>query len=412
MAVRPVHIVIVSGLSPAALRMGLQDSYLEAASFLVSAGALREDCVSPFPTVAPTSVATLATGLTPREHGILGRAWYDRRKGRIHHFDPERELAAPAAPVLATRMVQSGLRFMTLGVPVGCGGTGRGVGLTDDENARMTRAVIDSGSADLTVTLLRDMDASAHEVGPGFTMPALWRADRAIGHLLDAYGSWDDALGSARWIVVGDHGFSRIFPDNPEHPLSHAVPPEALALSHRAVVVPNGRAAFSYLQGKGDRERHAAELSRLACVDQVFWRNGDWSRARLGDLEFAWETGSGARDSRGQTWRTTGSLEVFGLAELAGQLVETSYPDPLRRVNDLLKAPDAPDLVVTAREGYEFTAGRQDRGNHGSLSSADSLVPLIATGFGPLPAFTRTADVASLAAAAMDVPELVLSGAW
>ncbi|MBM3270257.1 MAG: alkaline phosphatase family protein [Candidatus Sericytochromatia bacterium] len=409
MASRPVHILIVSGLSPEALRAGLRDSVLESAAFLAKAGALREDCVAPFPSVAPTSVATLATGLTPREHGILGRAWYDRLRRRVHKFDPARELAAPAAPTLATRLAEAGLRFLSFGVPVGCGGTGLGVGQSDADNARLTREAIASRGADLTVTLLRDTDDAGHAAGPGFTMPALARADRALGHLLAGYGDPAEAVVQARWIVVGDHGFSPIFVDRPGEAHSHAARPGDLVLGTAAEIVPNGRAAFAYVADAVDREAYAAELSALPCVDQVFWRAGEWVHGRKAALGLRWAAGQGASDARDQCWRTEGDLAVVGMAESGGRLVESAYPDALRRVADLLRAEHAPDLVATAREGYEFTTGRH-RGNHGSLTAADSVVPLIAAGFGPLPALTRTADVARLAAAAMDVPELVLSG--
>lgn len=404
---RPIHIVIVSGLTPQSLRTGLADGYLSTLGQLASAGVLRYDCVAPFPSVTPTGVATIATGLSPGHHGILGRAWYERRRHHVHRYDPARDLAAPDSPILAQRLLEAGKRLGTVNIPTGCGGNGHGVGADDRQVAELTRALIRSGTAHVTISLLRGVDASAHEVGPDFVSPAIWRADRALGHILEAYGSATEALERARWIVVGDHGMSRTLPDavgrKPVQNLAGSDRTEGRDAVHDgAVIVPNGRAAFVYLPDAhtyDDIERIAGSFALKPGIDQVFWQSNGWMCARHGDLEFDWKSGQGLRDARGQGWRISGAGAALGLEVASGVLVESTYVDPLRRIEDFFAAQDAPDLVLTAQEGYEFPDGRPEHGSHGSLTAQDSLVPLLATGVRTLPPHLRLQDVADLALA-------------
>lgn len=405
---RPVHIVIISGLAPDALRTGLADGYLTSLGFLTSAGTLRYDCVAPFPSVTPTGVATAATGLSPGHHGILGRAWYERRHAHVHEFDPARDLAAPDSPVLDQRLHEAGRRLATVNIPTGCGGTGLGVGADDRRVAELTADVVRRRAADVTVSLLRDTDVSAHEVGPDFASPALWRADRALARMLEAYGSREEAALRARWIVAGDHGMSRMHRDRPDHVQVHAMAPRALTQGRDGVlVVPNGRAAFVYLDDLAtyeEIERVTEAFSLKPGVDQVFWQAHGWTCARHGDLRFEWRPGEGLRDARGQAWRVSGSGAVVGLEIASGVLVESQHVDPLRRILDFFAAPDAPDLVLTAQEGYEFSAGRPEYGSHGSLTAHDSLVPIVAVGTPTLPPHLRLQDVAEIALAALGLP--------
>jgi hypothetical protein len=405
---RPVHLVIISGLAPEPLREGLADGYLEALGFLSQAGTLRSDCVAPFPSVTPTCLATITTGLPPRLHGILGRAWYERRRSHVHEFDPRRELTAPSAPILASRLMSAGKRTATSNVPIGCGGTGPGVGESDLNAADLTRSAIQKGGVDLTITFLRDHDVSGHGVGPGYTMPALWRADRALGHLMEAYGTWEDAVWGARWLVMGDHGMSRIRFDRPHGLGTHEIDPSELECARRGVIaIGNGRSAFVYLPDGWTRHgvsKLVDEIVSIQGVDQVCWEADGWTFVRHGDLEFAFAPGQAVRDHYGRRWRVAGNPAVLGLTVVSNVVADSEYPDPMCRFLDLLGADASPDLVVTARDGFEFSRGRPERGSHGSLTRSDSLVPLLAVGMGSLPIHLRSQSIADIVASALDVP--------
>lgn len=398
---RPVHVIVVGGLSQEAFRTGLDAGYLTAIEFLSGNGIVRKDCVAPFPSLTPTAIASIVTGMAPDLHGILGRAWFSRKDRTVHEFDPGGPSRSPAFGSLGDRLAGVGRRIFTAGVPRACGGSGTGVGLGDGQVADLTRSVIRDARPDLTISFLREMDARGHASGTGGTIPSLRRADREVGRILESYGSWENALTAARWIVTGDHGMSAVNGDLPGHILSA----EDLSLPSGAIVVPNGRAAFIYLEadGAGDKpgiEAIAEALAGLRATDQVFWREAGWTRVRQRDLACSWRPGQGFLDVRGREWQVVGDFRALGLVLRAGQLVETEYSDPMRRVDDLLDAADAPDMVITARRGYEFAPG-SGRASHGSLLAEDSEVPLVATGFGMVPHFPEARDVAKMALEAL-----------
>lgn len=83
---RPVHLIVIDGWHPGLLELEL--ARLPALSFMVAAGSLDKGCVSTFPTVTPTALATLVTGTPPSEHGIQGILWYHRQEDRYIHYWP------------------------------------------------------------------------------------------------------------------------------------------------------------------------------------------------------------------------------------------------------------------------------------------------------------------------------------
>lgn len=83
----PLHLVIIDGLHPGLLRQELEAGRLPAFAHLIRAGQFTES-VSTFPTVTPSALATLSTGLAPAAHGIHGIMWFDRREDRYVHYWP------------------------------------------------------------------------------------------------------------------------------------------------------------------------------------------------------------------------------------------------------------------------------------------------------------------------------------
>jgi hypothetical protein len=73
-----------------------------------------------------------------------------------------------------------------------------------------------------------------------------------------------------------------------------------------------------------------------------------------------------------------------------GPDVLDAYPDGARRVEAALRNPNAGEVLVSAAPGWEFAdlAGRHHAGggSHGSLSGADSIVPMLAVGLERVPA--------------------------
>jgi hypothetical protein len=77
-----------------------------------------------------------------------------------------------------------------------------------------------------------------------------------------------------------------------------------------------------------------------------------------------------------------------------------SEPNARERIWAALANPNAGEVLLTVRDGYEFAdlGGRHHVGGgaHGSLSAGDSEVPMLTVGTEPPPA--RIVDVAPLAA--------------
>jgi hypothetical protein len=80
------------------------------------------------------------------------------------------------------------------------------------------------------------------------------------------------------------------------------------------------------------------------------------------------------------------------------------YPNGLERSWCALACPNAGEVIVSAAPGWEFEdlGGRHHAGggSHGSLRAGDSMVPIIAAGFGegsPLPPDPSVTDLAPLA---------------
>ena len=77
-------------------------------------------------------------------------------------------------------------------------------------------------------------------------------------------------------------------------------------------------------------------------------------------------------------------VEVDGTVTVDGDAGILDHPDGVRRVWTAVHCPNAGDVVISATEGWEFAdmggSHHQGGGSHGSLTAADSIVPVIAVG--------------------------------
>lgn len=88
---RPLHLVIVDSLNPILLQREVAAGRLPALAFLLQEGRMYRECVSVFPTVTPTALASLATGRGPEAHGVGGVMWYSREEDRYVHYWPSHQ---------------------------------------------------------------------------------------------------------------------------------------------------------------------------------------------------------------------------------------------------------------------------------------------------------------------------------
>ncbi len=115
------------------------------------------------------------------------------------------------------------------------------------------------------------------------------------------------------------------------------------------------------------------------------------------------EDGFAVARREGEELRFRPAGEEWELAGDADVLDERRYPNGLERAWHALGNPNAGEVIVSAREGFEFAdLGGRDHaggGSHGSLVAGDSTIPLVAAGFGesPLGAGSRIVDIAPAA---------------
>jgi arylsulfatase A-like enzyme len=210
---------------------------------------------SVFPTVTRVNASSMATGVYPEGHGILGNTIYIPAVSATHGLDTASretlEAVARAsgrlltAPTLGDLMKKSGRTLMTVGS--GSSGalflldsTAAGVAAQQDfssppsigprllaklgpppphatPNAALNRRAVDAYLTlgldeirpDLTFTWISDPDTTAHAKGLGTptTRTALTLVDAEIGRVEDALRS-RGLFDRTNLIVVSDHGFS------------------------------------------------------------------------------------------------------------------------------------------------------------------------------------------------------------
>lgn len=272
----------------------------------------------------------------------------------------------------------------------------RRYGFTDDFAGTLAQWTLSHQSNDFTLVYFNDFDLYSHRVGPANTLQSLEIIDTQLQKMLNAYGEWGNALEKAAWIITGDHAQTFIgTKDSNLIPISVYLSGYRLASKsdpsmdgNDMLICSNDRSCFIYLhpQRKGWKEKLAEELLLLEGVDQAFWKRAhSYYGRRAGiDQKLTWWRWGELSDDYGNQWGTHGNLEVVDGQIMNRQITFHDYPNAFERVSGLLDFSDAPDLVLTAKPGYEFEAYGLDfnrgGGNHGSLHRQDSLSALIISG--------------------------------
>ena len=246
------------------------------------------------PTTTVTALTSIATGLAPGEHGMMGYRmdlgrrvvqmlrWADERGDVRREFPPE--VLQPTPPFMGAR------------VPVASRAELEGTAFTD-AHLRGTKAVGWKSSSSIPVIVERELrlgasfvyayydgvDKIAHACGFGeFYDAELRQADRLVGDLLGVLD--DDTV----LLVTADHGQVSVGDD--------LAPPHGDVLRH--VAYQSGESRFRWLHARGGRENDLADAARAHHGDCAFVltrdeviaagvfgpRVTDAARRRLGDV--------------------------------------------------------------------------------------------------------------------------------
>ncbi len=335
-------VLLVDGLGASALRARVGHARAMAAFFTKKA-----TLVSGFPTTTAAALASLTTGARPGQHGIVGySALVPHLDAVVNQLSGWSDAMPPASwqrlPTVFEGLRDSGIPSNTVG-PVKYADSGlthailRGAGYvaagTIAERFAAARRLLDEGGRRLIYVYVPELDQLAHARG--------WESDRWLATLevLDSeFGRFAATLGRTEGLLLtADHGVV----DVPEsaHILFGKVSELVAGVRH---VGGDPRCLQLYLEpgaSPADREALAAA-----------WRRSEESRAWIATREKAIAAG----------W--------FGPVD----------PEVEPRLGDVIVA--ARKLVAYYDGRGGDTTGRSMIGQHGSLTSDETMVPLLRAG--------------------------------
>lgn len=267
-------------------------------------------------------------------------------------------------------------------------------GINDSYAVAVTKKLIESNrQPDFMLVYLPDNDHEVHKKNPAHAEEGLIHVDRKIQEVLSAFGSWEEALQQNVFVIISDHGQTRIGNDKDFNiDLDQLLQSfRVLELgenlqNHDVVVANNERMAYIYPLQENGQEEVVQRLSTESRIDIIAWKEGQGVRAREGGSgrEIYYEKDGSLSDIYGASWHISGEWKVLDLIRNEGIVNYGDYPDVLSRLYGALFSQDIPMIVINARPRYEFKSRyypmHLNGGSHGSLHKYDSVIPLIVAG--------------------------------
>jgi hypothetical protein len=425
-------LVVIDGLTPTMLERGIESGFAPTLASLAAAGSYGR-AISTFPSLTPVCLASITTGAHPDSHHIPHLVWYHRSERRLVEygssfaaarragamrwwrdtiFSLNGEHLAPGTLTLFESLEDAGLTTAAVNTPCFRGRTphaptlpgmrrtvlgpsrfyyynlfesdatggrlairSRSNGSVDDYAEAVGRWLVTRDGFDLLFYYLSDFDYASHAGGPDATAEALARSDASVGALVEAAGGLDEFLDRYAVVVCSDHGQSSVVQSvRLERRFDDLTVSRPRGVARGSVVLAaSNRAAMVYrLDGCPlEPAELALRLDAEPAADVVLYRQGGEAVARRSGVELRFRP-------LGASWATSGEPRLL------------EQPGAFERAWRALENPNAGDLIVSAADGYEFVdlGGRHHRGggSHGSLSAADSEVPMLVVGLPELPA--------------------------
>lgn len=247
---------------------------------------------------------------------------------------------------------------------------------------------------DFMLVYFPDNDHRVHHKNPAHAEESLIQVDGRIQQILDLFGSWDEALNRCVFIVVSDHGQTRIGRSEQFNiDLDFVLAPfniwqlgKPLGPEHDLVVANNERMSYVYPL-RGERQKSIIDsLSKESRIDVIAWKENKGVRVREGGTgrELFFAKGGAFTDRYGEAWDLSGEQRLLDLRIEGSGLTYGDYPDALSRLYGALYSQDIPTIAITARPRYEFKSRYYPThlhgGSHGSLHKYDSQIPLLIAG--------------------------------
>ncbi|ANE48703.1 hypothetical protein SY83_03595 [Paenibacillus swuensis] len=284
------------------------------------------------------------------------------------------------------------------------------MGFNDDFAVDSAQYLIQSSMLpDFLYVYMPDLDKPLHKSGPP-GLELVVKADERLGRLMDAFGSREEALEQAVFVVMGDSGVSQIRSGKKQAIVRLDQTLRAYKL-HRTggkvraetelVLAVNETMAYLYkLKVEMPWEDVAKPLLSEERIGFVAWRDGEWIRALSTGTESAklsYRKGGELTDGYGQSWTLEGYPGVLDVRIAQGRITYDAYPDGLRRLQAALHSHAVDYLVISAKPGYEladrYSPSHVGGGAHGSLHKEDTLIPFIVCGSELRPETNRIVDL-------------------
>lgn len=283
-------------------------------------------------------------------------------------------------------------------------------GMNDMFSARDIAYLVKGGQLpELTVAYFPENDNVHHRKGSG-EIRGLGRVDRALQHVLNAYGSWDEAISKTTWIVLGDSAQSDVLKRRDEfkvdlRPLLSeyriAKLDRPIGGDDQIVIAANERMAYIYSISPDLKiDEVVKRLQAEDKLDIIAAKREDSiliTAGGQGENGLLYWPGGPYSDEYGQTWSLSGDHGIADISVQEHSIRYGKYPDVLARLYGALQSHEGQYAVVTVKPGYELVGEssptHRGGGSHGSLHEVDSVVPLIAVGTDSRPKSLRTIDM-------------------
>ncbi|WP_025687988.1 alkaline phosphatase family protein [Paenibacillus zanthoxyli] len=283
-------------------------------------------------------------------------------------------------------------------------------GMNDKFAARDIAYLVENGKLpEVTIGYFPGNDSVHHRKG-SMALRGIERADRALQHVLDSYGSWEEAVRRTTWIILGDSAQSDVMENRDEsridlRPLLNgyriAKLGRPVGQDDQIVIAANERMAYIYAVSPGMKLSEIVKSLQKEAKLDIIAVNQDQS-VRLtgggqGDNVLSYRPGGPYSDEYGQKWSLSGDPRLADISLQKHRIKYGKYPDVLARLYGALHSHEGRYVVVTVKPGYELAGEssptHRGGGAHGSLHEADSIVPLIVAGTDSKPKHPRIVDL-------------------
>lgn len=468
---KPVLLLVIDSLMPISLQDAITSGKAPALKFLMENGKYLPNVVSAFPTMSVSIDSTLLTGKLPREHHIYGLMYYDPKEERIVNFGTGAKESLSIGPknVLQDSLLQLNQHYLNPAIPTihdELGDTAsinallfRGphehtitppwlaswIGWLPSKISVKATRIFSFGSMHRIsphsekgrawsrfgmndrFTRMELVSLIQHQLLPPFTiayfpqndehvhrkgteeLKGIEKADQEIQAVLNAFPSWEEALSSCVWIVMGDSGQTNMIKDHTQayveleplfQPYTVASPKQIkVDPNDQLVICVNERMAYIYLHDPQVSFKEIIQhCKQEARIDLIVWQEDGWihieSGKQEGHMQFRPE--GPFRDEYDQSWELLGDLFIADITINENQTISyRQYPDILMRLYGVIDTAERV-VIITVSPGYEMvyqSSPRHRGGAHGSIHQLDSIIPLIICGTDKEPKYPRILDL-------------------